>query len=92
MSFNDPWVIEKVGDCPRPRPVNLEVNLDHEIIRRLKYFSKAAEITPTAYVQRLLYHVYVTQEISHSEKKIAYTIRLSEIQTSLPKFRKIVND
>jgi hypothetical protein len=70
MSFNDPWVIEKVGDCRFPVSVNLEVKLEHETLRRLRYFSKIAEISPATYVQRLLYHVYVTREIIRDKRAV----------------------
>jgi hypothetical protein len=78
MSFHDPWVLEAVSDCPGPLPVNLEVRLDHETIRRLRYFSKMVEISPTAYVQRLLYHLYATREICHSWQKTVESINLSK--------------
>jgi hypothetical protein len=92
MSFNDFWVIESVGDCPNPLPVNLQVRLQRETIRRLRYFSEITEISPTAYVQRLLYHVYVTREIVHSEKKTIDTIFRADMRTSSLKFRRTVND
>jgi hypothetical protein len=89
MSFNDTWVIERVGDCPNPVPVNLQVKLLRETIRRLKYFSEITEISPTAYVQRLLYHVYVTRTIIHSEKKTIDTICSAELRTSILNFGKL---
>jgi hypothetical protein len=92
MSFNDFWAIESVGDCPNPLPVNLQVRLQRETIRRLKYFSEITEISPTAYVQRLLYHVYVTREIIHSEKKMVDTICPAEMRKSSLKFRRNVSD
>jgi len=84
MSFHDPWVVEKVGDCPHPWPVNVEVRLEHETLRRLRYVSKIAEISPAAYVQRLLYHVYVTREIIHSNQKKVDSICLAEYRKVSP--------
>jgi hypothetical protein len=88
MSFQDAWIVERLSDCPHPLPVNLEVRIDQETIRRLRYFCKSAGISPATYVQRLLYHLYVTREIHQPSKKTVDSIGLAEMRGSLPSIEK----
>jgi hypothetical protein len=78
MSFEEAWVIKTLGNCPRPMPVNIEVRLMRETIRRLRYFSRTAEISSVVYVQRLLYHLYVTHRIYHGKEKIVDSIGIAD--------------